>query len=414
MIRILSSLLLLACLFPFVTPVRFGFDSQPYAFLISLLLLLAISIRRHITLNPIFMGFIITIAFGLLTLVLNFIQYKHLDWFTAIRSLFTLFNLPIGLLAFFNARIAPRKIYKYVKFAIIAYGVVGIIQIFNKNFMSFLLARGSTSASRGAFSLSVEPVEYARMCIFFFIIISLFRFYDYCDRAMYRKLTLFLLAQTLLLSLAGTGFVWVTAIVFIFLISSAKIPAYKLALIFSGLAMLLVLTVYIGIQYFPEKRMFFLISVAIDNPKQLATFAGFILRSLNPIHSFIVGILMYKGLGVGLGFPGSDSVVSYSFLGPMFEGASIGISGRSHGGISSFVYELGLLSLPYIFSIFFFVRKSFKSVNNGLSMKFMVYTLLLIVIFDGPLSNSILILVIGLFWYLYKAKKFEDNLLHTS
>jgi hypothetical protein len=414
MIRVLSNMLLISCLFPFVTPVRFGFDSQPYAFLVSLLLLLIISFRREITLNPVLLGFIITISFGLLTLISNFIQYRQLDWFTGVRSMFTLLNLPIGLLAFLNARIAPGKIFKYVKFAIITYGIVGVIQMFNKNFMSFLLARGSTSDSRGAFSLSVEPVEYARICIFFFIIVSLFRFYNYCSRTAYMRLTLFLFFQILVLSLAGTGFFWVFAIILLFLISSDKVPFNRLILVFLVSILLLGLTVYVGITYFPDKRMFFLINVAIENPNQLASFSGFILRSLNPIHSFLVGIIMYKGLGVGLGFPGADTEVSYSFLGPMFEGSSIGIRGRSHGGISSLIYELGLLAIPYILTIIFFIRNGFKSISNGLPMKFIVYTFLLIVIFDGPLANSILILVIGVFWNLHNAKKYEDNLLHTT
>lgn len=414
MIHRLTSILLLACLFPFVTPIRFGFDSQPYALLVSFLLLVAISIRRPIMIKHVMIGFIITIILALITLLINFIKYDKLDVFTAIRSTFTLINLPLGLLALFNAKPDPGRIYKYVKYAILIYGGVAFVQLFYKSFLSFILARASTSASRGSFSLAVEPVEYARMCIFFFIIISLFRFYDYCTAKEYKRLTIFLIVQVLFFSLAGTAFIWVLAIVILFFLYGSKLPAYKLTLIFGGFILLLVATVYIGITYFPDKRLFYLMSVAIDNPKLLSSFAGFVLRSLNPVHSVIVGIYMFNGIGVGLGFPGLNDVVNYGFLGPVFETANLGLSGRSHGGVSSFIYEFGLLAVPYIAAIILFIRPNYKVTHNGISMKFIIYSLLVVTLFDGPFSNSILIIVIGLFYYLFQARKIENTVLHTS
>ena len=414
MIRLFSIALLVSSLFPFVTLVRFGFDSQPYACIFAIFLIATVSIKKPIYLTPHFYGFLLTFVLALFTLVHNLFIYSNFDWFTSFRSMFTLLSIPICVIAFLNAKLTPEDIFIYLKRTILIYGIVGLVQFFYRGFLSFLIARSSTSGERGVYSLTVEPVEYSRMCLFLFIMLALFKMYRYCNNKTFLRYTLLLLFQAVVLSLSGTGFSWVAVMLVIYLLTNSSISKGKLLAVFVGCVILISGIAYLGIMFFPEKRVFFLLSLAFENPEQLSQFAGFVLRTLNPIHSFLVGIIMFKGCGVGLGFPGSTETVDYSFLGPMFKDTVIDLSGRSHGGLSSLIYELGILSIPYILYIFSILFKNYNFSNHNVNAKFLIYSFLLLILFDGPISSAILGLIIALFYILPKKQKFENNILYTT
>lgn len=406
--RVLKYLYLLALFFPFVTPIKLGFDSQPWALLIGVFVLLLKILDNKVVIPKVVIGFFLTIGYGILSIIVNLIIYKEIDIFVAFRSLFTVVSLPLCFIAFYNCNFRLSEIVRFFKFSVITYFVVGAIQLLvSPGFLTFLIARASTTDTRGVFSLAPEPVEYSRMCIFFFIMLCQFRMTELISNRTFVSFALLLFIQCILFSLSGTGFVWLLALTVIYFFNSG-FNKVRLVLGVGVFLAALFIIVKVGMEYFPEKRVFYLISVAIDNPQLLTSFAGFFLRLLNPIHSFYVGIIEFYGMGVGFGYTVSGASIDYSFLGPFFKDVSIEISARSHGGLVSILYELGVFCIPFVIS--FIAITGFRNfTKHKLSYSFVFFSFLLVTVFDGPIANPILALMLGTF-YLTK-KNIQQNLI---
>ena len=165
---LLELLLYLTCFFPFIQIIWWRADTQPYAVMVSILIILVCFIREgkgdKKNLVLICCGIIMG-AFAMVDIYMD-------GFYSAFRSYFSYLSLicvPLAVFTIFKRRNGFNetlaKICMWVWFA------VGLIQrYFIPEFAYPLLSRHTTGGSRGAISLATEPSAYGYMCLFMMLI----------------------------------------------------------------------------------------------------------------------------------------------------------------------------------------------------------------------------------------------------
>jgi hypothetical protein len=399
--KIVNFLFLLFSFFPFITPIKFGFDSQPWAFFCGLLIILNGQVSNRITIPKYFIGFFFTIIFAFLSIGLTFLSYGHVDVFSSFRSLFSILSIPICLVAFVKADFSNIRIARYLEYSVYLYFSVALIQFFIPSFLTSIISRGSTSEERGLYSLAPEPVEYARICFLLLVNLVLLYAKKAISLVKFRFLSLLLFCQAVLFSMAGTAFIWALLFFVLILINS---NINKLTLLFFGVVLFFTIGFILewGQNVFPEKRVFNLVNIAVENPQLLTLEGGFVLRLLNPIHSVYVGIILNSGIGVGLGYISFGEFINYDFLGSFFENVKLEVASRSHGGLIGLVYELGILSFPFILTFFRCAFFTSVNLNEKKWINLAFYFFLILTAFEGPLSSASVALTLAMFFTFKK------------
>jgi hypothetical protein len=259
-----------------------------------------------------------------------------------------------------------------------------------------IISRGSTSEERGVYSLAPEPVEYARTCFLLLINIVLLYLKKAITIRKFQFLSFLLFFQALFFSMSGTAFIWAILYLILILINS---NVNKIKILFIGLFIFFLITFILewGNIFFPDKRVFNLIKIAMENPQLLTLEGGFVLRLLNPIHSVYVGIILNSGIGIGLGFISFGEYINYEFLGLFFENVKLEVASRSHGGLVGLIYELGFFSIPFLLT---FIRGAYikeLGVNEKKWGHTAFYFFLILTSFDGALSSANVALTLGMF-----------------
>jgi|GEM_PF-790257 len=160
----LSLVTIIASFFPYVSMYSFGTDIQPISItLVFVYIVIAFFYNLR---------FKSSFVFLMLPLVLSiFLMFLDDDMFAAIRSVLgyaTICLVPIVFVYILNRY--NKMFVISLKFSTILYLIVGLMQLFfDKNFLSFLLNRVSTSDSRGVTSLAPEPTFYGLICLFFML-----------------------------------------------------------------------------------------------------------------------------------------------------------------------------------------------------------------------------------------------------
>ena len=205
--RILAGLLFAAVLFPYLSPLRTAFDTQPWAILFAAAIaVLAFPVRVPRILVPLFgiLGYaLVVFAIGLARGTAN-----PSDGLRSIAG-----YLAVPLIAY-----AAFRIYRFLDVRIFLAGAaawlaVGLVQIaFNPYFLSWVLPRKSTfgAMGRGVTSLAPEPFYYAKVMIALFILNEIFRRERRYGRATYLAVAAALAFQ-IVISFAGIGVVWLAA-----------------------------------------------------------------------------------------------------------------------------------------------------------------------------------------------------------
>jgi len=166
---IFSFLLLLCICFPYVTPISFGTDVQPWGVMFATILTAVLLLKGY--------KFKITFTLLFIPIIASILLFLFSDTdFDEFRSFTGYVSIGVIPLAFhYLLKTNYENTIAILKFAIIIYLVVALVQTFIYiDFMSFVLNRlsGAGSGGRGVNSLSTEPTFYGLICLFLLLIIS--------------------------------------------------------------------------------------------------------------------------------------------------------------------------------------------------------------------------------------------------
>ena len=167
MSRIMHILLYLFSLFPFVKFffVDFGSDQQPYALIISILIVLLYILRGGKWPRA-------TVVIVLVCMVATF--WGAIDGINTVyaRSMANYLSLFFITFAVYVDLLTYKRIdERFIKLVILTWTSVGVIQRFvNRGFLTALLSASRTSLDRGVVSLAVEPTTYGLFCLLMIVI----------------------------------------------------------------------------------------------------------------------------------------------------------------------------------------------------------------------------------------------------
>jgi hypothetical protein len=151
-------------LFPYVSIYSFGTDIQPIS-IVFVFVYVAIVFCYGVPFQSILVFLMLPF---LLSIMLIFLDG---NMFSAIRSVLGYATICLTPLVFvYILKRHNRLFILSLKCSTIIYLIVGLIQLLvNRNFLSFLLNRASTSDNRGVTSLAPEPTFYGLICLFFIL-----------------------------------------------------------------------------------------------------------------------------------------------------------------------------------------------------------------------------------------------------
>ena len=233
--------------FPYIKIFNIGFntDTQPF-FIIFAIIIILIKIKKleipknFILLLPIIMFisiYFISFAVNEIQLILNDNFYFINNQFKFFRFIFNYLSLPIIYLACTQLNLSKRKIYNFFYFAIAIWFGVALIQKFvDPSFLHSLLnfPRGTNIMGRGVVSLAPEPSIFAVQSIFLLLISFTLKTHF---------ISFILVMQSLLLSKSGTS-LFVILIIGIYLAKIIFENYYKTFLVLLVIFFITVLNLY--------------------------------------------------------------------------------------------------------------------------------------------------------------------------
>lgn len=349
-LKYIKIITLFAILFPYVGFLP-GFDVQPFFVPVVLLAITVANVTGSILFNKTAVTFI---SCGLLLLLFRLLlQYLFSNTtdntiLSFSISVFHLLVILICALVVHNKLVSVKPIYYYIGFS--AYILIGFVQLFEPDFLSFLVYRGYqelASTGRGVRSLASEPAVFGNLLSIINILwVFIYTNHNKTPHGMLIVITsLFFLLVNFLL--AGSFYsIFYHAIIVALLIYYVK---RYIIISISPLIGVLVFEIYYLMQSGKTAnigfdRFYDILLIIVNNPLQLYEQGAF-LRVMN------VPISIYGGLLhsiIGSGFAPSSMVY----------GEIVAISGvpyqfslgdRAAGGVVELFLRLGVLSLPILY-----------------------------------------------------------------
>ncbi|AKG74355.1 hypothetical protein [Salinicoccus halodurans] len=410
--NILAVLLFFACAFPYISLIDTPFDTQPYALMLSTLIVILfffaekqVRVSRYIVLY----GF-----FALYATLIFMFSHPSLD---GIRSL-------VGYVSVFVIAFGSYLTFKYVKsrtlnIVIISWFLFGLIQlVISKDFGSSILPRLSTSESRGITSLAVEPSFYSIMCLFFFLYNDYFKSAGKLSNKKYWFNNSLLIIQ-IFISQAAIG---VMILVFYLVLRAVSKGEFFKAFA-SILGVFTTLTFFIWIVLSNHSllttRAGSLIYMTVHDPMYIINNDGSVTDRLAHILISFISIFHNFGLGFGFGTWTENAFEeigkNYSFIVEL-SSVNLTLGGRVMSGWGTVLYELGIIGLLFIIIYFFIIMRGYKK-TKGKMKQFILYsgvTIAFIMMNAVPISLPIFCYSIGFLAYIGNNYYQEEKQLETS
>ncbi|NJJ38539.1 hypothetical protein [Paenibacillus apii] len=405
-----ANFLLLLSLFLYVCPINLGFDTQPFALMLSTLIVTFTILKtKKISMNSnVFVLF-------LMFFVACFFFAINANKAAGLRSL-------AGYASLFMVTLASYRTSRYIKttwfnFAVYLYLSVGIIQLtVDKKFGAFLLPRMSTSVERGITSLAVEPSAYAVVCIFMLMINDFLLATGKQNKRKYFIITLLLIAQ-ILVTLSGIGLLFLTVYLtskVISILLKDGIAKHKGKLIIFALIIGSVFASFRNIDSLQRSRGGLVLNAAISNPKLLLIEDGSIADRLTHAILPIYSLSYSHGVGLGMGTWAKYAINLRSYAGGFIEimgqHATLTVD-RIMSGWGTALYELGSLGFVYMFVFINIIVAGAKTKDKKLAMVYISsgITIWLLMFMSIPLAFPLFSFMMGMFMYETGKRAIENN-----
>jgi hypothetical protein len=166
---ILDILFLLSVLFPYVTLLPFGTDLQPTCLVLSCAIMLRGNISKSVPAHLWLLGYMLLAA-----ICVMFIGDTTFPAFRSLGNYVSIFLISLASYHFFNP--AKVSVIHFTKMANIAWFAVGLGQTYmSGELLNGILPDVRRTVSRGVVSLAPEPGYYATTCLFFLLLLFLFK-----------------------------------------------------------------------------------------------------------------------------------------------------------------------------------------------------------------------------------------------
>jgi hypothetical protein len=336
---VISLGLFLACCFPYMSPVRTPFDTQPYALIIGMVVVLGRASGKEVLAAK---GLVLWPF--ILTLLATGSWLQHGATLSGFRSMAG--YLTVAVVSFAASLTVSSLSGKHLRWIVAVWFLVGAVQrFFLPTFGAAFIVRMSTSPTRGVTSLAAEPSFYAIICVFFLLLNDYFRARGDYGRKSYLA-TGSIVALCLFLAASGLGFILLAIYLAARAISAGRLFAVVAASIVGIACLTGVFWLYSNVPELQQTRVAQLLSVASQSPEHFIYEDESVSQRAFSIKASHLSLLHSNGLGYGVGTwqTGVVEVVADSGS-ALSQFGLVARSDRLMSGFGSAIYELGLLGL---------------------------------------------------------------------
>lgn len=388
---LLASLYIIVLSFPFIGLPGASFDTQPWAYIVSVLLmgfliggrklLVPRFIQKYIILSLLFLG--IKIAFDALLVHEGYVFSST----TLFRQIFSYTSIIVIFLAVYNYGRKPNRSLFY--FVFVVWFFSGVLQIIVPDIFSSILPRVSTSDTRGVTGLASEPTHYARQ-LALLLVLAVYLFYKrVLTRFDLLFVTYMVVFNVLFVAKSFTGLAFIGPIV----ITVAWVLYPRLRAVLIPFTIVLVIGFfYAAFQFMPGSRLVQLTVLLFQDPESLSNFGAY-RRITNVPTSLYVGFVQYSGWGLGFGREFSHIPSTYS------QSAFSSLSVNPHGGVLGIVHLAGVLGIPWIlFWVHLLFKPSFFAKGSGPVLLMLGICLAILCFFEGTTAQPFLAYVASIIY----------------
>lgn len=300
----------------------------------------------------------------------------------------------------------------WVYISVFIYLLVGTVQLFDPDFLSRLVSRSAeqidmlVESGRGVRSLTGEPSHFAKLLIFFNILIVyniLFSAKKDTRKILYFK-SFSISVTLLLLSLLLAGSAYMLAIHMLVIALLLFAYSYVIFMLYIACAMVFIIMIpTLGL--LDETRLAYIIDTSFNSPELLLEQGAF--SRLTNIILSINSSLEYGLLGAGSQNSLGTTTI---FIWPFGEYTYV-ISNRYFGGVIELFLKFGLLSIPIIATYIYLVAK-LLIIDKDIRLRiFFAISILILTVQDGTLVNPLPWLIF--FYILKNINTKKDSRLNT-
>lgn len=333
--------------FPYVSPIRNDFDSQPFSLVLGSLFILISMLTERYNIKKMYP----LVWFSLIAIILIFINVLiydlDMETFRAIANYSTLSIIPIAFYIYMSKYGFPYGLFKMVIFI---YLIVALLQVtYGKDIFEFLVS-ARTSLDRGVTSLAPEPTYYGIICYFFLILIGLLKGMSKKEKILYSMLLMF---QIVFLAKSSMVFLFL----FFYLIS---LPLYFKSMKYFIVELLFILLLFLMLsfisQYVQGSRLEHLITSAMNSGYKIFYFDASLNERLSQVFFSFYGLFQnYLLPGLFSTFQNITENRTQVLDGFFWYGNNTNKIMSFWGAIC---YEMGFISIFYIMYFYKYVLKN--------------------------------------------------------
>lgn len=376
-------LFLIFVFFPYISIVNLGTDMQPYALVMSFVILFLF--KKNFTFSQVIIAFVF--LFSIIILVISGFN------FTSLRSFFNYASLFFVSYASYHVLKTERLNFEiFLKSSIIIWFIVGLLQtIYDKTFLNFIISASRTTENRGVTGLAPEPTFYGIVFIFFL----LFLLHTNYNNKKFFMMTCVI--GVVILAKSAMAFLMLAVMLFFFLITHASLKYILLSII------LVLVVPFAIVNLMPESRLSFLVSKIYEEPTSLvlvdASINDRFFHVFFALKGFFNNFLLPNGFLSWNGYV-SSQLGQYSDL-VIIEWFSVG--GRIMSGYGAAFFELGIIAVFVPLALFSML---FSIYRNNLKKFFFFFLFVNTIMFSAiPIGFSFFSFYLGFLGYLVSRKR---------
>lgn len=386
--KIKEFLLYFFILVPYLTMFTHKIDTSAYALLYSILVLMS---YKNIKLPRELIYLFLLFIFSLMIAVMGEIDFTTMR---ALAGYFSIFIISSATYYIFktNGVVNNQLIYKIT----ILWFIVGLIQMLvDPSFMTSIIVRSTSGVGRGVTGLAPEPTYYGTVAIFLFFI-------SYINNYKIKQTFFMTFIMLLIFSMSATGLL-LASIFFILYVLLFTLSMKRFIIFF--LAIFIFFSIFISnIDLFSSSRFYFIFKGIFENPVVLFTSDGSGNARMWNILGAFIGAYNNHFLPNGYGTFRNSLLLNLSQFSNYVNPYTLKILGNKiMSGTGEMIFELGFISVVYMYSFFVLSFKAFHNVKKSIFLTFSIFLIMTTAI---PLTFPIFGFIYGLLAF----KAYRENM----
>ena len=386
--NLLIYLFLFFCFFPYIKIIPMETDTQPYAMIIGIIVMLSYPFyQSYKDIRWLFILVILSIIIAI---------FSKLD-FDTFRSLFNYLSIFVVPAATISALTKCNGLsFKFYRSCIFIWLAVGIIQQFiYPEFGTQLLSRASFGgAARGIVSLAPEPTFYAIICC----LMAIIGFLNFRNEKQYMFLQILLLFQIVILARSSMVIIFGLASFLTYLLIKAIKKRIINLFIFIFVAVIIYYGIILLLPYIQQYRVGNLLAHLIRDPMLFMI----VDESINErfIHAYFPTYAFFSYFGLPHGYGQFADYMSHIHSEGEFSKYLVYYRDdytRIQSGFGAIFFELGVFALIFIFVL---IRNFRLLVKNNFSSLFWCILFSVILLNAMPLGNGLVGFTLGNMIYI--------------